>query len=87
MGRGAATTRRLPPGLTMICPACGSGKKRDEELAFLKGGYPRFIDELMRIGDAVTASASFVIAWQELHQELQRTLKPARRPRRRGNAR
>jgi hypothetical protein len=86
MGRGAAT-RRLPPGLTMICPACGSGKRRDQELAFINRGYPRFIDELVRIGDTITAAASFVISWLELHQELQRALKQERRPRRRAVAR
>jgi hypothetical protein len=86
MSRGEATTRRLPPGVTMVCPACGSGKRRDEELAVRNGNYPRFIDELVRIGDTITASASFVIIWLELHQELQAALKQERGPRRRRNA-
>lgn len=73
-----STSRRRPQRPSskpaqVICPACGGAIAAPE---FFDTKGPRFAEELARIGAAITASASFVLSWADVHQQLRFAVPP-----------
>jgi hypothetical protein len=75
--RAKVSPRRLPDTPRAVCPACGGPITTPE---FLETRGSGFAEELARIGNAINAAASFVLAWVDLHEQM-RPAAPAGRGR------